>query len=98
MRIAHCIAIRFVAMGICTHNCYRDRDLYAHVCRLGLRGPLRLPMRFVVTVIGAASRLCEPDNKLARILEQRRDTPDNEKWSGRWESNPSEIRTRFPAG
>jgi len=22
-------------------------------------------------------------------LRQRRDTPDNEKWSGRWESNPN---------
>jgi hypothetical protein len=27
----HCIAIRFVAMGSCTHNCCRHRDLYAHV-------------------------------------------------------------------
>jgi hypothetical protein len=38
--------------------------------------------------VGAASRLWEPDNQLARVLGQRRDTPGNEKWSGRWESNP----------
>src|ERR1700722_12459733 len=36
----------------------------------------------------AASRLWERGNKLSRVLGQRRDTPDNEKWSGRWESNP----------
>src|ERR1700733_4079619 len=29
MRIAHCIAIRFVAMGICTHDRYRHGDLHA---------------------------------------------------------------------
>jgi hypothetical protein len=26
--------------------------------------------------------------RVSRVLRQRRDTPDNEKWSGRWESNP----------
>src|SRR5450631_4201924 len=30
----------------------------------------------------------EPDNALGRVRGQRWDTPDNEKWSGRWESNP----------
>src|SRR5712672_3468316 len=30
----------------------------------------------------------ELGDKLSRLLGQRRDTPDNEKWSGRWESNP----------
>src|ERR1700686_3289939 len=30
----------------------------------------------------------EPGNELGYVLGQRRDTPDNEKWSGRWESNP----------
>jgi hypothetical protein len=33
-------------------------------------------------------RLWELGDKLSRVLGQRRDTPDNEKWSGRWESNP----------
>jgi hypothetical protein len=42
----------------------------------------------------AAPKLWEPDNKLGRVLEQRRDTPDNEKWSGRWESNPHGRRFR----
>jgi hypothetical protein len=36
----------------------------------------------------AASRLWELGDKLSRDLGQRRDTPGNEKWSGRWESNP----------
>ena len=27
-------------------------------------------------------------DKLSRVLGQCRDTPDKEKWSGRWESNP----------
>jgi hypothetical protein len=31
MRIAHCIAIRFVAMGICTHDRHRHGALYANV-------------------------------------------------------------------
>src|SRR5260370_15074142 len=39
-------------------------------------------------MVVAASRLWEPGDKLKRVLGQRRDTPDNEKWSGRWESNP----------
>ena len=30
----------------------------------------------------------EPGNELGCVLGQRRDTPGNEKWSGRWESNP----------
>ena len=38
--------------------------------------------------VAAASRLWERGNKLSRVLGQRRDTSDNEKWSGRWESNP----------
>src|SRR5580692_1360482 len=33
-------------------------------------------------------RLWELDDELGRTLRQRSDTPDNEKWSGRWESNP----------
>ena len=32
--------------------------------------------------------------ELGRVLGQRRDTPDNEKWSGRWESNPHGKRFR----
>jgi hypothetical protein len=36
----------------------------------------------------AASRLWELGDKLSRVPGQRRDTPGNEKWSGRWESNP----------
>src|SRR5260370_5382370 len=39
-------------------------------------------------MVVAASRLWEPGDKLSRVLGQRRDTPANEKWSGRWESNP----------
>jgi hypothetical protein len=35
-----------------------------------------------------APRPWELDNERGRVLGQRRDTPDNEKWSGRWESNP----------
>jgi hypothetical protein len=42
----------------------------------------------------AASRLWELGNKLSPVLGQRRDTPDNEKWSGRWESNPHGRRFR----
>jgi hypothetical protein len=42
----------------------------------------------------AASRLWEPGDELGRVLGQRRDTPDNEKWSGRWESNPHGRRFR----
>jgi hypothetical protein len=30
----------------------------------------------------------------SRVLGQRRDTPGNEKWSGRWESNPRGRRCR----
>jgi hypothetical protein len=37
----------------------------------------------------AASRLWEPGDKPSRVPAQRRDTPDNEKRSGRWESNPN---------
>ena len=33
-------------------------------------------------------RLWGLGNELGRVLGQRRDTPDNKKWSGRWESNP----------
>ena len=36
----------------------------------------------------AASKLCELGDELSRVPGQRRDTPGNEKWSGRWESNP----------
>ena len=36
----------------------------------------------------AASRLWELGDKLSRVLGQRRDTPDNEKWSGRWNTHP----------
>jgi hypothetical protein len=32
----------------------------------------------------------------SRVLAQRRDTPDNEKWSGRWESNPQGRRLWTP--
>jgi hypothetical protein len=35
MRIAHCIAIRFVAMGICTHDRHRHGALYANRIRRG---------------------------------------------------------------
>jgi hypothetical protein len=37
----------------------------------------------------AASRPWEQGDKLSRVLGQRRDTPGNQKWSGRWESNTS---------
>jgi hypothetical protein len=30
----------------------------------------------------------EPGNEFGCVLGQRRDTPDNEKWSRRWQSNP----------
>ena len=36
----------------------------------------------------AASTLWELADEPSRVLGQRRDTPENEKWSGRWESNP----------
>jgi hypothetical protein len=42
----------------------------------------------------AASRLWELGDELSCVLGQRRDTPDNEKWSGRWESNPHGQRFR----
>jgi hypothetical protein len=42
----------------------------------------------------AASRLRELGDKLSRVLGQRRDTPGNKKWSGRWESNPHGQRLR----
>jgi hypothetical protein len=42
----------------------------------------------------AASSLWELGDKLSSVLRQRRDTPDNEKWSGRWESNPQGRRFR----
>jgi hypothetical protein len=32
--------------------------------------------------------LWELGDSVSRVLGQRRDTPDNEEWSGRWESNP----------
>jgi hypothetical protein len=51
----------------------------------------------VVSIKGsvvAALRLWELADKLSRVLGQRRDTPDNEKWSGRWESNPQGRRCR----
>jgi hypothetical protein len=48
----------------------------------------------IVRGIPATSRLWNPDNKLGRVLGQRRDTPVNEKWSGRWESNPRGTRFR----
>ena len=38
--------------------------------------------------VAAESRLWELGDKLSRVPGQRRDTPDTEKWSGRWESNP----------
>jgi hypothetical protein len=31
---------------------------------------------------------------LSSVLGQRRDTPDNKEWSGRWESNPRGRRFR----
>jgi hypothetical protein len=34
------------------------------------------------------SGLWELGDRQSRVLGQRTDTPDNEKWSGRWESNP----------
>jgi MFS family permease len=36
----------------------------------------------------AASRLWELGDKAMSRPRTRRDTPDNEEWSGRWESNP----------
>jgi len=42
----------------------------------------------------AASRLWELNYEPGRVLGQRRETPDNEKWSGRWESNPHGRRFR----
>jgi hypothetical protein len=41
-----------------------------------------------------ASRLWELSDKPSRVQRQRRDTPGNEKWSGRWESNPHGRRFR----
>ena len=48
--------------------------------------------RSIKGTIVAASRLRELGDKLVRVLGQRRDTPENEKWSGRWESNPQGSR------
>jgi len=46
-------------------------------------------MHSIKGTVAAESRLWELGDKLSRLLGQRRDTPDNEKWSGRWESNPN---------
>jgi hypothetical protein len=43
-----------------------------------------------------ASRLWELGDKLSRVLGQHKDTPGNQKWSGRWESNPHGRRFRDP--
>jgi hypothetical protein len=50
---------------------------YGVKCRIG-RGKF--------AAAGVSNR--DQGNKPSRVLGQRRDTPDNEKWSGRWESNP----------
>ncbi len=44
----------------------------------------------------AASRLWELGDKLSRVLGQRRDTPDNEKWSGRWNTHPDPNPLSLP--
>src|ERR1700686_5043631 len=50
--------------------------------------PRRRSTHSINGTVVAASRLWELGDKLSRVLGQRRDTPGNEKWSGRWESNP----------
>src|ERR1700679_1996519 len=49
------------------------------------------PIRRLVVV---ASRLWQLRDRPRRVLGQRRDLPDNEEWSGRWESNPRRQRLR----
>jgi hypothetical protein len=61
----------------------RPRESIKRLCKLGRR-----------KAVVAASRLWEPDNELRRVLGQCRDTPDNEEWSWRWESNPHGRRFR----
>jgi hypothetical protein len=59
-------------------------------------GPRGRSTHSIKGTVVAASRLWEPDNKLGRVLGKRRNRPDNEKWSGRWESNPHGRRLRPP--
>jgi hypothetical protein len=61
----------------------RSTELIKQLCRVGRQRP-----------DVAASRLWELDNELGRVLGQRKDPPDNEKLSGRWESNPHGRRFR----
>ena len=39
--------------------------------------------------------MSELDDELSRVLGQRRDTLDNEKWSGRWESKMPLWRRKY---
>ena len=70
---------------------YRGWTRYIPVRALSWRGfksgNMGNSFRSSVSVV-AASRLWELGDKLSRVLGQRRDTQANEKWSGRWESNP----------
>jgi hypothetical protein len=50
--------------------------------------PRRRSAHWMKRTAVAAPRLSERDDELGRVLRQRRDTPGNEEWSGRWESNP----------
>jgi hypothetical protein len=69
-------------------------DNLASPCRDGADGPLAIvnnrstPVSIKKPALAASSQRLV-DGKLDRALGQRRDTSDNEKWSGRWESNPS---------
>jgi hypothetical protein len=51
-------------------------------------------MHSIERSVVAGSRLWELCDNQSRVLRQRRDTPDNEKWSGRWESNRHGRRVR----
>src|SRR5258708_5061692 len=51
--------------------------------------PIRSPRRIRSKETAVApSRQWELGDWLNRVLGQRGDTPDNEKWSGRWNSHP----------
>jgi hypothetical protein len=55
----------------------RSTESIKRLCTFGRQRP-----------VVAVSRLWELDNESGRVLGQRRGTSDNEKWSGRLESNP----------
>jgi hypothetical protein len=50
--------------------------------------------RSIKGMVAAWSILWDLGAKVSGVLEQRSDTPDDEKWSGRWESNPQGRRFR----